>query len=164
MDKFYSDMTLKEKVDWFFLFIDSRSPIIPRQAHHRHWNQIRETAHSLLFKLNFPEDLSELSEGDALKLTYALYRGKTNMTDHITDSLSTYVENSLESGSLSERGAVLFFIYFSEINGKKSIENQALLSSLKDRIIGNWESYDKINQVRALYGMLVLNLYDEGTH
>ena len=118
----------------------------------------------MLFKLNFDEDLSGLSEGDALKLAYALYRGKTNMADHITDSLSAYVENNLEDGKLSAKGAALFFIYFSEINGKKSIENQALMASLKETIIANWESYEKINQLRALYGMLVLNLYDEATH
>ena len=38
MDKFYTDMSTEEKINWFFLFIDARSPIIPRQAHNRHWN------------------------------------------------------------------------------------------------------------------------------
>ena len=81
-------------------------------------------AHAMLFKLDLPEDLSTLSEEQALKLTYVLYRGKTNMAEHIVESLANYVDSSLENNELSVRAGALFFIYFSEINGRKSIENQ----------------------------------------
>lgn len=38
LSSYYSSMTLSEKIDWFFLYIDSRSPTIRPQAHNRHWN------------------------------------------------------------------------------------------------------------------------------
>lgn len=38
------------------------------------------------------------------------------------------------------------------------------MAKLKDRIVANWEHHSKIDQIRCLYGMFTLNLYDEAVH
>ena len=108
-------MSTEEKINWLFIYVDSRSPTIRPEAHNRHWNEIREQVHSMIYKLNFPENLSELSEDQALKLLYSLYRGRTNMTTHITEEIGALVQSLVSSQKLSSEGAILFFIYFSEI-------------------------------------------------
>ena len=106
-------MTVVEKINWLFLYIDSRTPTIRKTAQHRHWNEIRNQAQGAIFKLDLPQDLSPFKEEEILKLAYCLVRSKANMAEHISDSIAEYVEQAISKQSLSSRGAILFFIYLS---------------------------------------------------
>ena len=83
------------------------------------------------------------------------------MTAHISNNIASYVESALTNEKLTPRAAILFFIYLAEIDGGKSIPNQELMASLKEHIIGGWDGYSKIDQIRSLVAMHNLNMFDE---
>lgn len=83
----FNRMSLEQKVDFLFLFVDSRSPTIRRQSHNRHFNEIRNRAQEIIYYLDISRDLSALTPLHVLKLTYSLVRVKASTTRHITLSI-----------------------------------------------------------------------------
>lgn len=105
----FGELTLQQKVDFLFLFVDSRSPTIRREAHNRYHQEIRNRTQEIIYHLDIDADLSTLSETSVLKLAYSLVRAKTNTTDHITLSICEYIEANIDK--ISAQNQALFFIY-----------------------------------------------------
>lgn len=62
LETLYSKMSLQEKIDFLLLYVDSRGPTIRRQAHNRHYNEIRNKTQEIICLVNLEGDFSSLPQ------------------------------------------------------------------------------------------------------
>ena len=59
----------------------------------------------------------------------------------------------------------MFFLYFlPKLEGGAGVFDTELFTKLKDKLIEEWDNIDKIHQVRGLYSLWDLGMYDEKLH
>lgn len=87
MTKRFKEFNLEQKIDFLFLYVESRGPTIRKHAYNRYHNEIRNRAQEIIYHLDIEGDFSTLSELSVLKLAYSLVRVKSNATDHLTLSI-----------------------------------------------------------------------------
>jgi len=78
--KRFKEFNLEQKIDFLFLYVESRSPTIRKHSHNRYHNEIRNRTQEIIYHLGIDGDFSTLSELSILKLAYSLIRAKTNVT------------------------------------------------------------------------------------
>ena len=96
ISKRFNKMNLQEKIDFFFLYVESRGPTIRKDAKDRNFNEIRNKTQNILFFLNLDSDFSQISELSVLKLAYSLVRSKTVATDYHTDAICDYISQNMD--------------------------------------------------------------------
>lgn len=88
-------MNLQQKIDFFFLYVESRGPTIRSDAKDRNVNEIRNKTQHILYFLNLDANFSQVSELSVLKLAYSLVRTKTIATDYLTEGICDYISQNM---------------------------------------------------------------------
>lgn len=145
------------------MFADSRLSVVPRKSHDRHWNAKRDIGNKLLYQIDLASHIKEfedLSVKSLTKLVYSLTRMRLIHIDYFVNAIVNRCEQLYSEGKLSVEDCYFFFIYLTDIQNGRGINNIALLASLQGKILENWGSFSKINQLRTLWAMANIGTYD----